>query len=177
MENRESSQLYCYHSLLTSQDLCLMYTSWIHPILEYGNILYCGAALSHLRRLDNLQTRIERTCCSTFQSLLHCCNVAIIGFICCLLAGVGQGNLQNFCPTFCGTDDICRWSSRLHSWDPADHLRFIDPCNFRTLDRFRGTWQVPAGHLWNTLPADILLSRADGWCTMLKQAQYHVATV
>ena len=44
------------HSLCTSQDLRLMYTSWIHPTLEYGNNLYCGAALSHLQCLDNLQT-------------------------------------------------------------------------------------------------------------------------
>ena len=50
------SQLYRCCSLLTSQDLRLMYASWIHPTLEYGNILYCGAALSHLQRLDNLQT-------------------------------------------------------------------------------------------------------------------------
>ena len=49
------SQLYCCCSLLTSQDLCLMYKSWIRPTLEYGNILYSGAALSHLQRLDNLQ--------------------------------------------------------------------------------------------------------------------------
>ena len=41
------SQLYRCHSLLTSQDLCLMYRSWIRPTLEYGNILYCGAALSY----------------------------------------------------------------------------------------------------------------------------------
>ena len=38
-----------------------MYKSWIHPTLEYGNILYSGAAQSHLQRLDNLQARIERT--------------------------------------------------------------------------------------------------------------------
>ena len=100
------SQLYRCHSLLTSQDLCLMYKSWIRPTLEYGNILYFGAALSHLQRLDSLQTRIEHTYCSTFQSLLHRCNAAIFGLVCRLLAGEGRGNLQNFCPLFHGTDDI-----------------------------------------------------------------------
>ena len=157
-EKQRVSQLYRCRSVLTSQDLCLMYTSWIRPTLEYGNILYCGAALSHLQCLDNLQTRTEHTCCSTFQSLLHRLNAAITGFVCRLLAGEGRKNLQTFCPTFHGTDDICRQSSRLHSWDPADHLCFIDPCNFRTLDRFRRSWQISAVHLWNALPADILLS-------------------
>ena len=47
MENRVS-QLYCCHSLLTSQDLCLMYRPWIRPTIEYGNILYFRAAISHL---------------------------------------------------------------------------------------------------------------------------------
>ena len=38
-------QLYCCHSLLTSQDLSLMYKSWIHPALEYGSILYAKQLL------------------------------------------------------------------------------------------------------------------------------------
>ena len=88
------SQLYRCRSLLTSQDLCLMYKSWIRPTLEYGNILYSGAALSHLQRLDNLQAQIEHTCCSTFQPLLHRHNAAIIGFVCRLLAGEGGGTCK-----------------------------------------------------------------------------------
>ena len=131
------SQLYCCRSLLTSQDLCLIYKSWIRLTLEYGNILYSGAALGHLQRLDNWQTRIESTCCSTFPPLLHHRNTVIIHLVCRLLAGEGQGNLHYSCPLFCETDDTHRWSSRLHAWDPVDHLRFIDPCNFQSLDRFR----------------------------------------
>ena len=133
--------------------------------MEIFGTLESGAAPSHLRHLDNLQTRIERTCCSTFEYLLHHRHATtfeyllhrrhatIIGFICCLLAGERQGNLQNFCLMFRGAADICHRSSRLHSWDPADYLRFIDPCNFWTLDRFRSSWQVSAVHLWNSLPA------------------------
>ena len=56
MANRE---LYCYCSLLTSQDLSLMYKSWIRPALEYGNILYAGGAFTHLQLLDHLQSQIE----------------------------------------------------------------------------------------------------------------------
>ena len=59
--------------------------------------------------------------------------------------------------------------------DAAEHLRFIGPCNFWTLDKFRRSWQVLAGNPWNTLPADILLNGDNyGWCTILKQAQHHV---
>ena len=98
-----------------------MCKAWIRPTLEYGNILYSGAALGHLQRLGNLQTRIEHTCCSTFPPLLRHCNAAIIGLVCRLLAREGQGNLHCFCPLFHRTDDTSHQSSCLHAWDPADH--------------------------------------------------------
>ena len=75
-----------------------MYRSWIRPVLEYGNILYTGAASSHLQRLDHLQTRIQWTCCSTFQSLSHHRDAAIIGLVCRLLDEESRGNLQDYCP-------------------------------------------------------------------------------
>ena len=53
-----------------------------------------------------------------------------------LLAGKGHGNLQTYCPQFYGNHTL-RWSHRLYSWDPAENLRFVNPCNFRTLDRFK----------------------------------------
>ena len=172
---QRASQLYCCCSLLTSQDLSLMYKSWIRPALEYGNILYAGAAFTHLQRLDRLQSRIEQTCCSHFQSLFHRRNASIIGLVCRLLAGEGRGNLQNYCPLFHDVDNTLRQSTRLHAWDPAAHLRFIDPTDFRTLDRFRRSWQVVAVHLWNNLLPDLLLTETTcGWRSILKQAQHHV---
>ena len=119
-----------------------------------------------------LQSRIKQTCCSHFQSLLHRRNASIIGLVCRLLAGEGQGNLQNYCPLFCDVDNTHRQSTRLH---PAAHLRFIDPTDFRTLDRFRRSWQVIAVHLWNNLLPDLLLTGTTcSWHSILKQAQRHV---
>ena len=167
-------RLYRCRSLLTSQDISLIYRSWIHPVLEYGNILYTGAASGHLQRLDHLQNRIQQTCCSTFQSLSHRRNAAIIGLICRLLNGEGRGNLQDYCPRFCHVDSH-RQSSRLHTWDSAAHLCFIDPCDFKTLDRFRRSWQVVAVQLWNSLPPNLLLTGATcGWRGVLKQAQRQI---
>ena len=62
-----AGQLYRCCSLLTEQDMSIIYKSWIRPILEYGNILYSGAAATHLHRLNNLQSRIEQTCSSVFN--------------------------------------------------------------------------------------------------------------
>ena len=109
------------------------------------------------------------------QSLLHRCNASIIGLVCRLLAGEGRGNLQNYCPLFRDVDNTHHQSTHLHAWDPTLHLRFIDPTDFRTLDRFRHSWQVVAVHLWNNLLPDLLLTGATcGWCAILKQAQRQV---
>ena len=35
-----------------------------------------------------------------------------------------------------GAENTCCQSTQLHAWDPAAHLRLIDPTDFRTLDRF-----------------------------------------
>ena len=49
-------QLYCCHSFITKQDMCTICKSWICPTLEYGSILYSGAANTHLPHLDDLQS-------------------------------------------------------------------------------------------------------------------------
>ena len=56
---RGAGQLYCCCSLLTQNNMCTVYKSWIRPTLVYGNILYSGAATTHLHHLDALQSRIE----------------------------------------------------------------------------------------------------------------------
>ena len=48
---QRAGQLYRCRSLLTNQDMTNIYKSWIRPMLEYGNILYSGAAATHLNRL------------------------------------------------------------------------------------------------------------------------------
>ena len=163
-KERYSQLCYCC-ALLLSQDLCLMYKSWICPALEYEHILYSGVASSHLQCLDTLQTWIERTCCLTFQSLLHCCNAAIMELVCHLLAGEGWGNLQDYCLQFCVICNTRHRSSCLHVWDPAAHLHFIYLVTLKHwTDIGIHSWQVSAVHLWNSLPADILLTGA----TLLK---------
>ena len=60
-------QLYRYRSLLGSQGIATAYKSWIRPSLEYGTILYSGAAQSHLARLDSFQACVENMCGSHFH--------------------------------------------------------------------------------------------------------------
>ena len=77
---------------------------------------------------------------------------------------------------FCGNQTLRR-SHRLHSWDPAEHLCFVNPCNFRTLDRFKRSWLATAVDIWNGLPADLILQgEACGWRTILKDVQRCICT-
>ena len=93
----------------------------------------------------------------------------MVGLVCCLLAGEGRGNLQTYCPQFCDINQLPCRSHRLHFWDPAEHLRFVNPCNFKTLDKFRCSWLVSAVTIWNDLPADVILQGETlGWRTILK---------
>ena len=134
-------------------------------MLEYGCILYSGAALSHLNHLDSFQSRIEHMCEFLFPSLTDRRNASILGFTCGLLDGEGRGNLQSFCPTF--KKSPTRLSNRLHSFDPASHLRFMNICNFRTLDHFRRSWRAAVVPLWDLVPADLLLQGdCVGWRTV-----------
>ena len=94
-----------------------------------------------------------------------------MGLVCRLLAGEGRGNLLTYCPQFCG-NQTHRWSHRLHSWYPAGHLHFINPCDFKTLDRFKHSWLATAPAIWNRFPAEILLrGETYGWRTILQEAQ------
>ena len=91
---------------------------------------------------------------------------------CHLLAGEGRGNLQTYCPQFCG-NQTHRRSHHLCSLDPDEYLYFANPCNFKTLDRFKHSWLATAADIWNGLPADVILQeKASGWCTILKDMQH-----
>ena len=81
---------------------------------------------------------MEWSCSFVFQLLYHHQNATIMGLVCCVLAGDGHGNLQTYCVPVCDNQTLCR-SLYLYTWDPAEHLRFINPCNFRILDRLSAT--------------------------------------
>ena len=55
-------QVYRCCLLFECQDISLLYKSWIRPMLEYGCVLYSGAAVSHINRLNSFQSLIERIC-------------------------------------------------------------------------------------------------------------------
>ena len=126
-------QLHRCRNFFNHHDLSILYKSWVRPTIEYGYVLYSGASPSHLHCLNTLQTCVEHMSSSKFSSLCNRRNAAIMGLVCHLLAGEGQGNLLTFCPKF--VTNTTRRSQRLYYYDPANHLRFQNPCDFRSLRR------------------------------------------
>ena len=114
-------------------------------------------------------------CGFTFPSLTIRLNASILCLTCHLLAGEGRGNLQSFCLKF---KSPIRSSQRLHGFDPAGHLRFQNPCNFCTLDRFHHNWQAVVINLWDSIPSSILLQgNKNGWRTVLQDTQRFIVTL
>ena len=150
------AQLCRLSSYLDSVGLSIMYKSFVRSCLEYGHLLYFGAARGYLKRLDALQCRAASVCHSTFPSLESCRHAAAIGFLSRLLDGEGRGDLQSFLPHF--VTFIPRRSSRLpHLSDPAQALRLQNPVTFRSLDCYHRSWHGVISSLWNALPAELLL--------------------
>ena len=148
-----------------------MFKSFVWSCLEYGHLLYFGAAKSHLDHLDTLQHRAAGICHCTFPSLESRRHAAAIGLTCCLLDGKGRGDLQSFTPQFATT--ATRRSSRLTDLsDPARALRLDTFITFKSLDHFRRSWHGSISSIWRTLPADLLLQgHAAGWRSVLKLLQ------
>ena len=68
-------------------------------------------------------------------------------------------------------------SHGLYSWDPAEHLHFVNPCIFSTMDKFKRSWLATAADIWNGLPANVILQgEASGWCIIWKDAQHCICT-
>ena len=114
-------------------------------------------------------------CGVSFPPLIVRRNASVLGLTCRLLAGEGRGNLLTFCLKFKSSSS--RTSNHLHSYDPASHLRFQNPCNFCILDRFCQSWQAMIIILWDSIPAHLLLlGHSKGWRLVLKDLQLFISS-
>ena len=88
--------------------LSVMCKSFVRSRLEYGHLLYFGAARGYLNHLDALQCQAASVCHSSLECRRH---AAAIGLLCQLLDGEGHGDLQSLLPPF--ITSVSRRSSHL----------------------------------------------------------------
>ena len=118
----KTGQLYHCCSFVTKQDMCTTYKSWICPTLQNMVVFFIQVLLIlHARHLEDFS---------------HCPNAEIMGLVCHLLAVEGCTCLLPTC-SFVVIMQAHHRFHRLHPWDPAEHFCFVNPCNFRALDRFK----------------------------------------
>ena len=79
---------------LDDKNMKTMYLMFIRSILEYGSILYMGAAKSHLDKLDRVQTAAEKLGNFKVESLQSRREAAAMSMGLKLLDGKGRGQLQ-----------------------------------------------------------------------------------
>ena len=84
--------------MLDSSNLKMMYVMFVRSILEYGNLVYMGAAQSHLDKLDRVQESAMRLCGFTIETLKSRREAASISLAFDLLDDDAYGELRNYNP-------------------------------------------------------------------------------
>ena len=161
--------LYRIRDYLGQNGIVTAFRLFVRPVCEYGNVIFMGASVTHLRKLDSVQQAAERMCQVTFPLLSSRRKASAIGLLCKLLDGQCRGPLQNFCPLL---------TSVTHTY----HLRHVtdDPLSlqvltqFNSLDIFIRSFLGAIPLIWASLPLTLRQrGAAEGWTTVRHMLQRH----
>jgi hypothetical protein len=135
-----------------SVGIATLYKSVVRTKLEYGCLLYMGAADTHLARFDRLQERAESMTGFSFQPLRARRHAAAIGLACKQLDGVARGTLQELKPSV--EIPAVRRSSRLQPGISAQRSLFLQ-VPVATMSVFQRSYESVVPKVWNTLPLEL----------------------
>ena len=155
---------------LSPVDLCTAYKAFVRLQLEYGHLLYWGAAESHLARLDRVQLQAQRLFSEIPLPTLESRRVAAaVGLTCRLLSGSVSSPLLSLTPVLMSsTGSLLRRSARLIV---SGHLhRFLDQCTYRSLEMFKRSYRGRISNIWNSLQSDLLATRPS-WSSCCRPLQ------
>ena len=126
---------------MSPADLCTAYKAFVRPQLEYGHLLYWGAAESHLVRLDRVQLQAQRLFSEIPLPTLESHRVAAaVGLTCRLLSGSVSSPLLSLTPVLMSsTGSLPRRSARL-TVSSHPH-QFLDQCTYRSLEVFKRSYR------------------------------------
>ena len=126
---------------LSPADLCTAYKAFVRPQLEYGHLLYWGAAESHLVRLDRVQLQAQRLFSEIPLPTLESRRVAAaVGLTCRLLSGSVSSPLLSLTPVLMSsTGSLSRHSARL-TVSSHPH-QFLDQCTYCSLEVFKRSYR------------------------------------
>ena len=160
---------------LDSQNLKLMYTAFVRSGMEYGSVLYMGAAESHLLKLDKIQWSAQALGGFVIDDLQSRRDAACLKLACKLLAGHGRGSLRDYAPSLVEVHARSR-----HQVGGLQITMPISPSKY-PLECFRRSFLYRMPEIWAAVPQPLVLkceSGSSSWCKLpgkLKRATHSSA--
>ena len=137
-----------------------MYKAFVRSTIEYGNLVYMGAADSTKEKLDRVQHAAAKMGQFEVESLGSRRQAALIGLVFKLLDGDGRGMLNEFIPTLMEPKEGGKQRIK-EAFDFRDTTR--------QYDRSIGG-QIPV--VWKLLPQGLPYQESDkGWQSATKRCQ------
>jgi hypothetical protein len=149
--------------VLDDNNMKTMYIMFVRSVMEYGNVVYMGAAQTHLEKLDRLQRSAERIGNFKIESLESRREAAAIRLALKLMDGRGRGRLQDYAP------QIMDMGSYRPSRHHTNGMRLKPTVKARSLNVFKRSFIGAVPIIWNKLPKDIIdKGKARGWMKIKK---------
>jgi len=155
---------------LGQSGLTIAFKSFVRPICEYSNIVFMGASVTHLHKLDSIQKLAEKLCGTTFSSLASRRNASSIGLLCKLLELQCRDPLQSFCPAL--TSVHYAYSFR-HIGD--DNFLLQRLVKYNSLDLFINSFLGKIPSIWAGIPLTLRERAVDeGWSNLRRLLQRYI---
>jgi len=139
--------------MLDNTNLTMMYTMFVRSIMEYGNVVYMGAAKSHLDKLDRVQESAMKLGGFEVESLESRREAATISLAFDLLDGKGYGELDMYKPKLYEPIRLSRKRTRQTSEVGTQIMR-----NTKTnsLDQFKRSYLGSIHQIWAKIPQTLI---------------------
>ena len=138
-------------------------------ILEYGSLVYMGAAKSHLDKLDRVQESAMKLCGFEIESLQSRREAAAIGLALDLLDGKGYGELQDHVSTLIEPLKLAKKRTR-QNVDAGTQLK--PKTKTSSLDSFKSSYLGSIHKIWSRLPQSLVREGlSSSWCKIKSRAK------
>ena len=152
--------------VLDAGNLKTMYMMFIRSCIEYGSVLYMGAADTHLQKLDRIQASAERMCGFQLESLESRRDAAAMSLALKLLAGRGRGILNKFTP--CLRSVVVSRATRTAT--ARSGIQVVSKITSKSLDVTRRSFTGKLPEIWAKVPQRLIqIGATRGWIKIKKR--------
>ena len=163
----------------------MAYKAFVRSKIEYGNLVYWGAANTNLGMLDKVQQSAISLLDDPEPSLLPCPlesrrEAAAVGLLIKVLDDEGRGRVNELKPERMDPSQTpLRRSTRLAAAKAPPHHHQLRPApvhNSNSLETYRRSWGVRIPQVWNNLDYEVLHQQQhiENFTPLRKQLQRHM---